>query len=734
MSEPDSQAPTPVSRSPEGVRTERRASGWRSTSAPAGSSRRSSPRCSRSRWAASSSSRPATTLRDVQGDLRRHRAELVLPCRQLPRSTSRSRITHVWFWWDTNTNRTAAYNLDADADPDDDAADPHRARRRVRVPVRPLQHRRPGPVHHRRDRRASRSARRSADMAHRPARPPRDRRSRRSRARAWAAIAGFLKATVGAHEVITTIMLNWIAYWVRQAPLRPRRPAAEPTSTSRSRSRTTSSQSAQLPVVLGQPGSSRRCTSASSSRSARSSSSGSAQPDDARVRGARGRLQPGGGPLRRHQRRRATTSSRWRSPARSPGLAGGDRHPRLAVPARGARRPGVEHRLHRHRRRAARTQHRGRRRPRGAAVRRAADRAPRRAASIPTVFPPQLAGNLALMIQGARPALRRRGPVDPLHLAGPEEAAAAGGGRASTPQERSRVSAPSAGHGRSAPRRRGDVGWVGIGARRARASGWRFRPSHAAHRWWSRRRRAACGRSPGSGLSRGERRSGVGGDRRGARRHRLGATSTTRTSTATSTRSSSWAALVVLDCSSGRRRSRSPRSAACSPSASGVVNIGLEGMMLAGAFFGVLGADKFNSGSWGSSCAAVAGGGFALVHACLVDPHARRPDRRRHGDQLPRARRHRLLLHPDLRRERDARATSRGSRTSTLDAPRDSVRFWASRSAPEPDDLVVVRAADRRAHHALPDADRAAAPLRRASIRAPPTRSASRYTERATRQ
>jgi simple sugar transport system permease protein len=29
----------------------------------------------------------------------------------------------------------------------------------------------------------------------------------------WGAIAGFLKATVGAHEVITTIMLNWIAYW-----------------------------------------------------------------------------------------------------------------------------------------------------------------------------------------------------------------------------------------------------------------------------------------------------------------------------------------------------------------------------------------------------------------------------------------------------------------------------------------------------------------------------------------
>jgi general nucleoside transport system permease protein len=30
----------------------------------------------------------------------------------------------------------------------------------------------------------------------------------------WAGIAGFLKATVGAHEVISTIMLNWVAYWV----------------------------------------------------------------------------------------------------------------------------------------------------------------------------------------------------------------------------------------------------------------------------------------------------------------------------------------------------------------------------------------------------------------------------------------------------------------------------------------------------------------------------------------
>src|SRR6202040_2057142 len=51
---------------------------------------------------------------------------------------------------------------------------------------------------------------------------------------------------------------------------------------------------------------------------------------------------------------------------------------------------------------------------------------------------------------------------------------------------------------------------------------------------------------------------------------------------------------------------------------SGVVNIGLEGMMLSGAFFGALGADKFQSWGMGLLCAAIAGGGFALVHAVMA--------------------------------------------------------------------------------------------------------------------
>jgi general nucleoside transport system permease protein len=50
---------------------------------------------------------------------------------------------------------------------------------------------------------------------------------------------------------------------------------------------------------------------------------------------------------------------------------------------------------------------------------------------------------------------------------------------------------------------------------------------------------------------------------------------------------------------------------------SGVVNIGLEGMLLMGAFFGFLGADKLGDWRWGILAGIVAGAALALVHAFI---------------------------------------------------------------------------------------------------------------------
>ena len=130
------------------------------------------------------------------------------------------------FPWVTGDDRDARRAQPAaDADPDD-AADPHRPRGRVRVPRRPVQHRRPGPVPRRHVRRGLRRlvARRDAGAA---ARRARDRSPACAAGAIWAGIAGLLKATTGANEVISTIMLNWTARLRRPLPVRARRAAAQ---------------------------------------------------------------------------------------------------------------------------------------------------------------------------------------------------------------------------------------------------------------------------------------------------------------------------------------------------------------------------------------------------------------------------------------------------------------------------------------------------------------------------
>jgi simple sugar transport system permease protein len=69
---------------------------------------------------------------------------------------------------------------------------------------------------------------------------------------AWAALAGWLKAVVGTHEVISTIMLNWIAIWVgtylfqEGGPLQGKNAYGNPVSN-------TIGTHTHLPVIWGNP-------------------------------------------------------------------------------------------------------------------------------------------------------------------------------------------------------------------------------------------------------------------------------------------------------------------------------------------------------------------------------------------------------------------------------------------------------------------------------------------------
>jgi ABC-type uncharacterized transport system permease subunit len=69
---------------------------------------------------------------------------------------------------------------------------------------------------------------------------------------AWAGIAGFLKAAVGAHEVITTIMLNWTAVWVVSALLSPGGPLQSRSAADNPISSDVVA-GAKLPIIWGDP-------------------------------------------------------------------------------------------------------------------------------------------------------------------------------------------------------------------------------------------------------------------------------------------------------------------------------------------------------------------------------------------------------------------------------------------------------------------------------------------------
>ena len=181
-------------------------------------------------------------------------------------------------------------------------------------------------------------------------------RRRARRASSTARSPARCKAYRGAHEVITTIMLNFIAIYVGRVPGRPRRAAAGHGDAARPYSETLPG-SATLPARLGRD--------PASVHIGIFIALGAAvvywvvlEADDARLRGAGRRLQPRGGALRRRLGAARRSCWRWasrrvRRPRRL-GRGRSARYDQVHGPRPGrARRP----RLHRHRRRPARPQH-----------------------------------------------------------------------------------------------------------------------------------------------------------------------------------------------------------------------------------------------------------------------------------------------------------------------------------------------------------------------------------------
>ena len=125
---------------------------------------------------------------------------------------------------------------------------------------------------------------------------------------AWGAIAGLLKAISGAHEVISTIMLNYDRALDGRVPVRPRRSAAE-----RHRHLGAGLQrhrrGRQAAGLLGRSGAAGPAHRPLHRARGPARLLGAAQPHAHRLRGPRRRLQPRGGALGRASRSARTTCS-----------------------------------------------------------------------------------------------------------------------------------------------------------------------------------------------------------------------------------------------------------------------------------------------------------------------------------------------------------------------------------------------------------------------------------------